>query len=51
MRNKSKKTIDCGVIDRKWEYSSEPRLEGLLKASKYLKWKNINDTNKKEELK
>lgn len=37
-----KEVVDLGVIERTWEYSSEPRLEGLLQASKYLKWKNIN---------
>lgn len=41
--NKKRKTIDCGVIDRGWEYHSNCRLEGLLQASKHLKWKNLND--------
>lgn len=49
MRSKSKKTINAGVVDRGWEYSPEPRLEGLLQASKYLKWTNINKDIKKKE--
>lgn len=48
MRNKVKKTINVGVVDREWEYHPEPRLEGLLQASKYLKWKNLNEELKKE---
>ena len=34
------------VIERAWEYSPEPRLEGLLQASKYLKWRNVESFNK-----
>ena len=41
-----RKVINAGVVDRGWEYSPEPRLEGLLQASKYLKWKNINEEKK-----
>lgn len=50
MRNKVKKTINVGVVDRGWEYHPEPRLEGLLQASKYLKWKNVEsfEESKKE---
>ena len=40
MKNKDNKKEDIQV--RKWEYSPEPRLEGLLQASKYLKWKNLD---------
>lgn len=25
-----------------WQYSSNPRLEGLLQQLKYIKWKNID---------
>lgn len=43
-RNKKKpEVIEVEAIGRTWEYSPEPRLEGLLQASKYLKWKNIID--------
>ena len=52
MRSKSKKTINAGVVDRGWEYSPEPRLEGLLQASKFLKWKNVesfDETNKEKK--
>ena len=45
---KKRKVIDCGVIDRGWEYHPNHRLEGLLQASKYLKWKNLNKETKKE---
>jgi len=27
-----------------WEYSPEPRLEGLLQQLKYIKWENIDET-------
>lgn len=47
--NKKRKVINCGVVDRGWEYHPNCRLEGLLKASKYLKWTNINKDIKKEE--
>ena len=50
MRNKVKKTINAGVVDRGWEYHPNRRLEGLLQASKYLKWKNVksfDESNKK----
>ena len=40
---KEKKIVNGGVIERTWEYSPEPRLEGLLQASKYLKWKNVKN--------
>lgn len=49
MQNKSIKLekkpikIDAGTVSRNWEYSPEPRLEGLLKQLKYIKWKNITD--------
>ena len=48
--NKGRKVIDCGVIDRGWEYHPDCRLEGLLQATKYLKWTNINEKidNKKK---
>lgn len=46
---KKKKIINGGVIERTWEYSPEPRLEGLLQACKYLKWRNINEENKEKE--
>ena len=38
--------IDLGVVEIRWEYSSEPRLEGLLKQLKYIKWKNVTNFNK-----
>ena len=41
MKDKNKKVANGGVIERTWEYSPELRLEGLLQASKYLKWKNV----------
>lgn len=41
MKSKKDKVINVGTIERTWEYSPEPRLEGLLQASKYLKWKNV----------
>lgn len=40
------------VVGRTWEYDPNPRLEGLLQASKYLKWKNVESfkaSNKKEK--
>lgn len=47
---RQKKMVNGGVIERSWEYSPDVRLEGLLQASKYLKWKNVNkDLKKKEE--
>lgn len=49
MRSKSKKTINCGVVDRVWEYHPNTRLEGLLKASKFLKWKNVDSFDKNKE--
>ena len=45
----NKKTINGGAIERTWEYSPEPRLEGLLQASKYLKWKNVKSFNETEK--
>ena len=42
MKEKNK-VANGGVIERTWEYSPEPRLEGLLQASKYLKWKNVEN--------
>ena len=48
MRNKVKKTINVGVVDRGWEYHPNCRLEGLLQATKYLEWKNVKSF---EELK
>lgn len=36
-----KMVIDAGVVDRSWIYSPEPRLEGLLKMCKYIKWTNV----------
>ena len=36
VKENKRKVINCGVIDRGWEYSSEPRLEGLLKQLKYI---------------
>lgn len=41
MRSKLKKTINAGIVDRRWEYHPDCRLEGLLQASKFLKWKNV----------
>lgn len=41
--NKKTKVIDAGTIDRAWEFSQEPRLEGMLKMLKYIKWTNINE--------
>lgn len=32
--------------NRNWEYSPEPRLEGLLKQLKYIKWENNNEAYK-----
>jgi hypothetical protein len=42
--SKVKKThyIDIGQINRNWEYSKDPRLEGLLKQLKYIKWTNVS---------
>ena len=40
---KNKKVINAGIINRNYEYSQEPRLEGLLKQLKYIKWKNVKD--------
>ena len=53
MKEKKNKVINGGIIERNWEYSPEPRLEGLLKASKYLKWKNVESFEEldKEEVK
>lgn len=36
-----KHKINAGKIERTWQYSNEPRLEGLLKQLKYIKWKNV----------
>lgn len=47
-KEKKNKVINAGVIERTWEYSSEPRLEGLLQACKYLKWKNLNEDNNED---
>lgn len=46
MKEKKHKVINAGKIERNWEYSPEPRLEGLLKASKFLKWKNVKSFDK-----
>lgn len=40
---KNKKVINAGVINRNYEYFQEPRLEGLLKQLKYIKWKNVKN--------
>ena len=37
----SNKVINAGKIEPRWEYSPDPRLEGLLKQVKYIKWKNV----------
>ena len=42
-KSKSKNIIDLGRIEKNYEYSQEPRLEGLLKQLKYIKWKNVKD--------
>ena len=48
MKEKKKnKVINAGVIERTWEYHPNHRLEGLLQACKYLKWKNIDDKEEK----
>ena len=47
--NNNRKTINGGVIERNWEYSSEPRLEGLLQASKFLKWRNVKSFDELKE--
>ena len=36
-----KHEIDLGVIDRTWEFSKNPREEGLLKLLKYVKWNTV----------
>lgn len=41
-------TINAGKIERNWEYSNEPRLEGLLKQLKYIKWKNVGTFKEKK---
>ena len=46
MSVKNKKVPNGGVIERTWEYSSNMRLEGLLQASKYLHWKNVESFEK-----
>lgn len=43
-----KHTINASKIERNWQYSNEPRLEGLLKQLKYIKWKNV-ETFKEEK--
>lgn len=47
--NNKRKTINGGAIERTWEYSPEPRLEGLLQASKFLKWKNVKKFKESNE--
>jgi hypothetical protein len=42
-KKKKNKVIDLGVIDRKWEYHPDYRLDGLLKACKYIKWENVTE--------
>lgn len=39
--NKNKHVINAGKIEKNYEYSQEPRLEGLLKQLKYIKWENV----------
>jgi hypothetical protein len=48
MKKKKTITIDIGKVDKRWEYSSNPRLEGLLKMVKYINWTNINKKSKGE---
>ena len=43
---KNTHSIDIGIVPRRWEYSKEPRLEGLFKM---LKAGKINYTNLSEE--
>lgn len=46
MEKKKKKKpikIDIGVVDRPWYFSSNPRIEGLLKLLPHIKWSNITD--------
>lgn len=40
--------IDAGVINRGWEYSENPRLEGLIKMLKSAPLNYINISNEYE---
>ena len=44
--------IDVGEINRGWEYSENPRLEGLIKMLKSapIKYTNVSDDSKFKEL-
>lgn len=42
-KNKKVIKIDIGIVDRPWYYSSNPRIEGLLKLLPYIKWTNITE--------
>ena len=33
--------INIGTIIPRWEFSPNPREEGLLKLLKYIKWENV----------
>ena len=41
--NNSNNVINAGTIEKSWEYSQNPREEGLLKQLKYIKWENVEN--------